>query len=251
MRYVIHYDVPDSLDAFYQEVGRAGRDGRPAATLLLYREADLGLQKSLSAPARLDADAVGRRPGNGRRRRHEHRLCRAQGRGPSETGGKLRRTLDLLEQVGAITMTLEGEAVALAPNDEVGRDVAAIAEQVLAEQDRFRDYRTARLAAMQKYAETGRCRRTVLLDYFGQEQAGDCGHCDNCRLGRTAEAEKVRAERDDGRPFAVGAAVEHKKFGPGRVQKYDGREVVVLFESVGSKSLVAEFARDKKLMVEV
>ena len=248
VRYVIHYDVPDSLDAFYQEVGRAGRDGKPAATLLLYREANLGLQKSLSAPARLDADAVA------------DVLETVVGDGTSidfvtlkgeteQTGGKLRRTLDLLEQIGAITTTLDGEALAVRPKKTL--DAASLAERVLAEQDRFRDYRTARLAAMQKYAETGRCRRAVLLDYFGQEQAEACGHCDNCRLGRTAEAEKEKQQRDDGRPFAVGADVEHKKFGRGRVQKYDGREVVVLFERVGSKSLVADYARENALMSEV
>ena len=247
VRYVIHFDVPDSLDAFYQEVGRAGRDGKPAATLLLYREADVGLQKSLSAPARLDADAVAdvleTVVGDGTSIDYDTLKAETE-----QTGGKLRRTLDLLEQVGAIETTLDGEALAISPKKKL--DVPAVSERVIAEQDRFRDYRSARLAAMQKYAETGRCRRIVLLDYFGQELSRPCGHCDNCRLGRSIEAEEEKQSRDDKRPFAVGAEVKHRKFGRGRVQRYDGREVVVLFEAVGSKSLVAEFAAGKRLMQE-
>ncbi len=44
VRFVVHADVSESLDAYYQEIGRAGRDGAPAEALLLYRSQDLGLR---------------------------------------------------------------------------------------------------------------------------------------------------------------------------------------------------------------
>src|SRR5690606_25526708 len=45
IRYVVHHSSSDSLDSYYQEIGRAGRDGEPAEALLLYDPSDLGLRR--------------------------------------------------------------------------------------------------------------------------------------------------------------------------------------------------------------
>ena len=44
IRFVYHYDVPDSLDVYYQEIGRAGRDGEKAEAVLFFRKQDIGAQ---------------------------------------------------------------------------------------------------------------------------------------------------------------------------------------------------------------
>lgn len=123
VRFVVHYNMPGNLEGFYQEIGRAGRDGEPAETLLFYSYADVLTHQRFAQDT----------------------------------------------------------------------DNAA-----------YREIQTAKLTRMKAYAEAQLCRRKILLSYFSETPAGDCGYCDVClnppiyqdgtRLAQMALSAMARAE---------------------------------------------------------
>lgn len=182
IRFVAHYHLPDTVEAFYQEFGRAGRDGEPASGMLLYDPADRKLQQFFKA---------GRYPEESDLVNAYHALTRlAEGSKPPTFAelkavsplpvSRLRLCLAVLAGRNVVRREPGSRYRLLRPGlerDEVARSGAAYREQ------RERDQ--VKLRQMIEYAEGHACRWRTILDYFGSEElpGGLCGHCDRCTAG--------------------------------------------------------------------
>lgn len=193
VRRVVHFGLPASLEAYYQEAGRAGRDGAPAQAVLLYDPQDRGLQVNLIAgdsPTRDDVQALY----GALQARADGEIWATMGELSRESG--LRTTkgglaLADLESAGAVERLGDrGQRMGL----RLCRWDESSIERTLAAVDMHRRCRGERLTQMIAYAETAGCRRRVLLEHFG-DPSGDGGPgellpawlcCDNCLLGDTA-----------------------------------------------------------------
>ena len=249
VRTVIHYDIPEAIDAYYQEVGRAGRDGKESRTLLLYRPADLGMRRAQASGAKLTEDLVEHvidAVSHARNALSAKQLKENLQEELEVPGGRVGAAIHRLEQMGAFRLTEDGEVVLAGDID-----TSAVTERAVAEQEAYRQYRLGRVDLMKDYAETRDCRRRYLLNYFGEDPGEPCGNCDNCDSGAAVRTVATMEKINGRHPFPIKARVTHRKFGNGVVMKYEADKMEILFDEAGPKSLVTKFVVEKKLLTTV
>jgi ATP-dependent DNA helicase RecQ len=237
VRFVFHHDVSESVDAYYQEMGRAGRDGSPARACLFWRPEDLGLRRFF-AGGQVERDAIERvarllvaanRPVDPATMLDDTQLSRT----------KLITAISRLEDAGFVEERDDG--LVRATGGQAGLE-EAVERAAEAEQHRHA-FDRSRVDMIRAYAERRGCRRAFILGYFGEEYEPPCGNCDNCDAGHGAEPE---AERHGA--FGVGDRVAHDEWGEGTVGQVERGQITVVFDDVGYKTLDAELVAERGLL---
>ena len=213
IRNVIHYHVPGSLEAYAQEAGRGGRDGKPARCVLLFSPDDVAIQEYFltgTYPTRRQVKQVfAALEAFGTRRKDD-----SEGSAPtivniamsSAVGQQRTRTVLSLLKDEHFVVEREGGLFYIA---EPPPDPALL-------NDKARQYEARRIADRQRldallgYVKAPGCRSQVILGYLGEDDAPRCGRCDNCLRSKEA---------------AVAAATEASRLGASltRVLDEEGR----------------------------
>ncbi len=202
VRWVLHYEVADSVDSYWQEVGRAGRDGEPATGLLLYRPEDLGLRRFFAGSGQVDHDElelVG--------------LALTAHGGPTDPAelrdeinmseSKLTTAVSRLEEAGAVEVTAAGEiALTDGPIAEpaVDRAAAGAGRPRVLRPFAHRDDARASPSSARAAGAPSSCPTSA------SRGPDPCGNCDMCEagLGESGATEE---------PYAIGGRVRHRRMG--------------------------------------
>ncbi len=179
IRFVIHAEVPSSIEAYYQEIGRAGRDGKNSLCLMTYHQEDLYTQMDFIKWSNPDAnfysalyDLLKRDTGlinsSGIEYLREHMNFK------NRRDFRIETALNMLDRYGVTEGSIENQ------NLQVENVLPSeLLDEEHMENKLLNDNK--KLLSVVQYFRSFFCRRVFISDYFGFKDEKPCGHCDNCK----------------------------------------------------------------------
>ena len=205
IRFVCHYELCGSIESYYQEAGRAGRDGKDAYCEMLFMYADKRVQEFFIEGANPDLDFIKKCYRLLRDLSDKEGFCQLSIEEMtnllSERGKKkanqmavssalsILRRYSLIERFDGETGRVKCTRICDLSLSE--RDLPIDAQALLLKKQRD----LGKLKSVLAYAYSSGCRQRWILDYFGETCTVDCGKCDKCRSGVSYNAQTVEGEK--------------------------------------------------------